>query len=109
MATDILDAIEASNFHLAKHMIASKTLEICRHVEEHVLTPLEADAFFTLLDLYIDEHCERARTKLGALVFDILFEGMLLHDYGAEYGADLQLMRLHASKLLRLEKDFTSS
>ena len=59
-------------------------------IEKNQLSAAQVDQFFTLLDLYLGDHCRFSLTQKAE---DLIFEGMILHDLGKPFGADIALMK----------------
>ena len=78
--------------------LGNMTLNIVKEIESRKLSPEHADKYFTLIDLFIMDNYPRL--KLDEEVKRILLEGMILHDYGKHYGADLELLKEMANNLL---------
>ena len=94
----IIEAIEQDNISVAEQKLANLALQVCDKVENGLLTPKEGDDYFTLIDLYLDDNYPNLKFKKE--MADILFEGMILHDYGKDFGADLNTIRILANKIL---------
>ena len=90
-----------NNLEFAK-AFGSFTFMICEQVEKRKLSPRQADDCFTLIDLYIsDNHSDFV---LGEKIEKILFEGMILHDLGKEYGSKIETIKELASNLWGKQK-----
>lgn len=98
----IIESFEQNETVSAEEGIAELALDVCSKVEKGLISQREADTYFTLIDLYVGDY--HPKLKLGAEVRDLIFEGMILHDYGKDYGADLNVMRTLANKILRRKK-----
>jgi hypothetical protein len=94
----IIQMIIQNQIAQAEKEIARLALEVCEGIERESLSPKRGNDYFTLLDLNLPENCPSI--SLRKETRDLLFEGMILHDYGKEYGADIMLMRRLAGKLL---------
>jgi len=79
--------------------IGQLALNLCEGIKAGAISSAIADQVFTLLDLYLDE--QYSELELGASVEDLLFEGMLLHDLGQDYGADLDTLENLARQVLK--------
>jgi len=90
-------SLRAGRLSEAKRGIARLALEVCEGIKNKTLTPKQADDYFTLLDLYLDDNYPDL--ELGEVLGDLLFEGMSLHDLGKSYGANLDMMRELAHKM----------
>lgn len=97
----IVKALDEHSLVLAEKLIATLALEVCQKIEKEQLTPKQGDDYFTLLNLYLGDNCQWTEKRFSKEITDILFEGQLLHDYGTEYGADLQLIRRAADAVLQ--------
>ena len=67
-------------------------------VEAGRLPPVEADAVFTMLDVEISE--AKDGPELSETADQLLFEGMLFHDWGTPYAAEPDLVRRLAFGIL---------
>ncbi len=94
----VAELISQNMIVMAEEEIARLALRICEEIEKGSLSPQEGDNHFTLIDLYI--HDNYPKLQMRNEIQELLFEGMILHDYGEEYGADLSLMRKLAGKIL---------
>jgi len=94
VVTPIVEAIEQNHIREAEQRLSKLCLDVCDQIEKGILSPKEADDYFTLIDLYVTDNFPYLEIKKE--IKDILLEGMLLHDYGKEYGADLNKMRILA-------------
>lgn len=102
MIKSIVDLIDKNDLHEMERRIASLALYVCDKVESGLLSPKIGDEYFTLLDLYIEDNYPQLEIKKE--IRDIIFEGMILHDYGKDYGSNLSLMRSLAEKVLEHEQ-----
>ena len=98
----IIKTIDERHIFQAEQLLSELTLEVCDRVEEGTLTPQEGDDYFTLIDLYIGSHFSHLKFKRET--HSILFEGMILHDYGKDFGADLDTMRRLAESILGVQR-----
>lgn len=80
--------------------IAFLTIELCRLIEKKIISVKEADNCFALLDLYINDN--HPKLKLSDKIKDLIFEGMLLHDCGKDYGANINLMKQTAENIVKM-------
>ena len=71
-------------------------------VEKNKIEFKKADDYFTITNIYIGDNFPNF--KFSKDIGDLIFEGMLLHDYGTKHGADLSLMRRLANKQLEADK-----
>lgn len=94
----IFQAFEQDDIENGERRIAELVLEVCEKVKRGLISPKKAEHFFLLIDLYTGDNCPDQ--KLRREVQEILFEGMILHDYGKDYGANLDLMRELANQIL---------
>jgi hypothetical protein len=94
IVSPISEAIEQNRIEDAEERLFDLCIDVCDRIEKGILSPKEADKYFTLIDLYITDHHSTVRLKKEAE--EIVFEGMLLHDYGKEYGASLDRMKFLA-------------
>lgn len=97
----ILDIFDPEAIGAFARKLAQLALEVIAQIESGELPPQQGDQYFTLIDLYITDHFRDL--KLGQDLRDLIFEGMILHDYGKEYGANLPTMKSLAQKLLIAE------
>ena len=97
IVTPIIEAIEQNYIVEAEQILGKLCLDVCDRIEKATLSPKDADDYFTLIDLYITDNCKDLELKEE--MQNIIFEGMLLHDYGKDYGANLDTIRLLAKKL----------
>lgn len=79
--------------------LGQMTLDLLDELRAGKLWPKTVDDHFTLLDLALDEALPDLRVPEA--VNDLVFEGMILHDLGQPYGADLELMGRLAQQLVR--------
>ncbi len=94
----IVDNLTLKNLSNAELVICRLALDVCSQLEEGTLTPKQADDFFSLLDLYVEDNFPDMQFSKD--VRRIIFEGLILHDYGSESGANLNVMKSLASKRL---------
>ena len=94
----IIEKIERNQINEAEQEIARLSLEICERIKNKNFSPKEADSYFTLIDLYLTDNYKDL--KLDKRIEDIIFEGMLLHDYGKDYGANLETIIMLAKGIL---------
>lgn len=87
----IIEAIGRNDIKKAEQLLSKLCMDVCDKVEKDCLSPRDGDNYFTLIDLYITDNWPDL--KLRKEVEDIFTEGMLLHDYGNEYGANLNNIR----------------
>ncbi|MGV8080666.1 MAG: hypothetical protein AB2L22_11515 [Syntrophales bacterium] len=98
MIKPIIDSLNENNLPEIERRIASLSLFICDGIESGFLSPKIGDDCFSLLDLYIDDNYPTL--KIRKEIQDIIYEGMILHDYGNDYGSNLHLMKLLAQRVL---------
>lgn len=94
----IIGAIEQNHLKEAENKIAELCLDVCEKIENRIIAPKQGDAYFTLIDLYITDNYPKL--ELRKEIKDMLFEGMILHDYGKEYGTSLSTMKMLAKSIL---------
>ena len=94
----IINILDNNNKSILENEIAKLSLDVCDKIEKKDLSPKQADSYFTLIDLYITDNYPNL--KLEQEVKDILFEGMILHDYGKDYGANLETLKSLSKKVL---------
>ena len=94
----IIEAVEHNMILEAERKISQLALEVCDKIEHGVLSPKKANDCFLLVDLYKTDHFPDL--KFRKQVEDIIFEGLILHDYGKDYGADLSIMRTLGKQIL---------
>ena len=94
----IIEAVEHTMILEAERKISQLALEVCDKIEHEVLSPKKANDCFLLVDLYKTDHFPDF--KFRKQVEDIMFEGLILHDYGKDYGADLSIMRTLGKQIL---------
>lgn len=94
----IVDCIDNNDLSKMEQRIASLSLYVCDSIESGLLSPKIGDNYFTLLDLYLDDNCPQLEIRKE--IRDIIFEGMILHDYGTTFGSDLKHMRSLAGRIL---------
>ena len=97
----IIEAFEHNKVFEAEKITSELALQVCSKIESGALSPKEANDYFLLLDLYKTDHFPEL--KLREEVEGILFEGMILHDYGKEYGANLTTIKDLANQVLKKE------
>jgi hypothetical protein len=94
----IFENLRLNEVSRAEEKIAQVALDICQKVEGHTLCPANADKCFLALYLHISDNY--SKVKLRPEIHDLLCEGMIIHDYGKSYGADLKLMKAIAERVL---------
>ena len=94
----IIESIVKDNMRAIEERICLLALDVCDQIEKKALAYKEADDYFTLIDLCMTDNYPNF--KLRQEVKDILFEGMILHDYGKDYGANLHTIRIFARLVL---------
>lgn len=94
----ILKLFDVGQIDSAEAAVAKLALDVCDRVEQGTLGIREADSYFTLIDLHVSDH--HPGVVLSQTLRDILFEGMILHDYGKDFGANLQVMRQRSKEIL---------
>ena len=99
LALPLLVSLEEEGILRFQHEFALSALKVVDEMVQGQFPPSAADAFFTLIDLYLDEH--GWKDKIPTDLEDVLFDGHLMHDYGNEFGPDLGEVR---ERLLRLAK-----
>jgi hypothetical protein len=97
IVSPVIEAIEQNHIMEAEQMLSKLSLDVCEKIEKGILSPKEADDYFSLIDLYVTDNFPTL--ELSKSSKEILLEGMLLHDYGEDYGADLVKLRTLARKL----------
>jgi hypothetical protein len=97
IVSPVIEAIEQNRIMEAEQMLSKLSLDVCDQVEKGILSPKEADDYFSLIDLYITDNFPSLELTENSK--EMLLEGMLFHDYGEEYGADLSKLRILARKL----------
>ncbi len=95
----ITDLLDVKRVDEAEIEIARLALQICREVRANSLDPQKGDDYFTLLDIYVSDN--HPRLKFDEQIKNIWFEGMILHDLGESYGADLDMMQRLAKSFLQ--------
>ncbi len=95
----IIKLLEAYEIKKAEIEIAKIAIDICVRVENKTITPRDADLYFTFLFDAIDFHDIPLRQE----VKELILEGNVLHDFGTEFGANLDRMKNLATKILREE------
>ena len=68
-------------------------------VQGGLISPVDADEVFTLLDTEIGE--TKGGPELSEDAAQLLLEGMALHDWGTEFSADVTRLRSLAFSILR--------
>jgi L-lactate utilization protein LutC len=97
----VIELLSTNQLQKFEMEIAKLALEMCEKVERKNISPKQADDHFTLLDLYLDDnYCD---IELDEKVKDILFEGMVFHDIGKDYGANINTIRRLSEEILRKE------
>lgn len=86
----------------AEKEIAKLAIDICDLIEKKGIQLKKADDYFTVINIYVGDNLPKF--KFNKDISDLIFEGMLLHDYGTKHGADLSLMRRLANKKLEEDK-----
>jgi len=93
----VIAKIDSKNKSELLKVFRDFTLAVCNKVEQRKLSPKQADDTFTLIDLYIsDNHPDFV---LDNQVKKILFEGMILHDSGKEFGSKVETIKELANQL----------
>jgi hypothetical protein len=93
----IILELHNGNIDEVERGIALFASKVCSEIKQGSLMPQHGDDCFSLLDLYLDDHYPDL--SLRPEVKDILLEGMILHDYGNPYGADLDRMETLAKRV----------
>ena len=99
IVSPVIEAIEQNHIMEAEQMLSKLSLDVCEKIEKGILSPKEADDYFSLIDLYVTDNFPLL--ELNENSKEILLEGMILHDIGKEYGADLNRLRALARSLER--------
>ncbi|MDD5681366.1 MAG: hypothetical protein PHI59_09035 [Candidatus Omnitrophica bacterium] len=94
----IADLVKASKIKFAEKKIALLALDMLSKIGDNTVSPKEANAYFTLLDIYLEDNF--SKLKLHGEAQDLILEGMMLHDLGKYYGADVELMKSLAKKII---------
>jgi hypothetical protein len=94
----IAELLRTAKLFEAKREIAKLALKVYEGIKNGALTPRQADDYFSLLDLYLDDNYPDL--DLGEVVGDLLFEGISLHDLGESYSADLEIIRELAQEII---------
>lgn len=100
----IVKLIENHDSEKAGIEIARITIDMCNKIKNKTLTPKEGNMFYFLLYEDIDMN----NRFLNKVIKDLIVSGCTLHDYGTEFGPDLDLME-HAARNYLKDKDITSS
>src|SRR5437773_540605 len=87
----VVEGIDHQNSAALERKIAELSLNVINQIETASITPSVADQYFTLIDLYLTDNYRNL--ALTQEMKDLIFQGMILHDYGKEYGANLSTMR----------------
>jgi len=93
----VVESFDENDFFKFAREYSSFTLGICNKIESKELEPATADKYYMLIDLYISDNFPNV--QLGEKIEKIMFEGMMLHDFGKDFGANLSLMRTLADEL----------
>jgi hypothetical protein len=83
---------------LAEKEIALLVLNILDKIENNKISPKDGDDYFTLLYLYVSDNFPKL--KFSEDITNLIFEGMILHDLGQSYGANIDLMKTLAKKII---------
>ena len=95
----IVNQIEKGDRSKAQKAIAELCLEVCEKIGQNTIQPAEADRIFTLLSIYVGDNFPEF--KFDTDIGQIIFEGMILHDLGKSYGADIEHMKRLARQYLK--------
>jgi len=90
----LVDKREQRNF---ERCLGELTLRWLHEIKQGRMTASQVDQFFTLLDLYLGD---QGNFFLSQEAEDLMVEGMILHDLGKPFGADIALMEQLAQDLI---------
>ena len=96
----IVHQIEKGDRNKAQKAVAELCLELCEKIGKNAIKPVDADRIFTLLSIYVGDNF--SDFKFDADIDKIIFEGMILHDLGKSYGADMEYMKKLARQYLKV-------
>ena len=91
----ILEKAEQGDMPQFEQEISRLALDLLSGVEQGVMSPQLANDHFMVVDLYITKR--DLRDKLSEPIQDLMFQGLLFHDWGTNYGPDVELIRKLAS------------
>ena len=94
----IVNSIEQDRPRLAEQKMAKLAIELISDIESNKIGHKEADKVFTLLDIFLSDNFNTI--EFSENFKSLIFEGMILHDLGKSYGADIELMKELSNKIL---------
>lgn len=94
----IILELHIGNISEAERGIALLASRVCSEIRQGSLSPQQGDDCFSLIDIYLDDYYPRLSLKRE--VKDILFEGMILYDFGNPYGGELSKMETLAKRVI---------
>lgn len=99
----IIALLDKGKFREVEKETAKFALDVIDQILNGKILPEEADNCFTLLDLYIEDNF--SEIEFSDEFVDLVFEGMLLHDFNRRHGTDISLMKELAEKILFSRED----
>jgi len=100
----IASKVESYQINKAEEEIAEFTIYICNELREHRVAPKEANDYFTLISIYFGDNYPKL--DFDNMINGIIREGMVLHDLGKEFGANLGNMEKTAREYLKLNRGY---
>lgn len=89
--------IEAGEVDDARNMLARLTFWFLDQIEEGKLEPWKARNAYFLLYVYLTDNYPG--DILGEEAHELIYEGTLLHEYGKEFGPNIEYMRELAHRI----------
>ncbi len=89
--------IEENQIEDARHMLGRLTLWFLDQIETGKLEAWKARNAYLLLFIYLTDNY--IGDVLGEDAQELIYEGTLLHEYGTEFGPDIDLMQKIANQL----------
>ncbi len=91
IAVPVLATAQTERLKAFESSFSRVALDVLEALQKGQMPAAEADAFFSLVDFYLDEY--HLKDQLPEDLQDIFFDGHILHDYGSKFGPDLEEMR----------------
>jgi len=94
--------IEAGEIDDARTMLARLTLWFLDQIEAGKLEPWKARNAYFLLHIYLTDNYPGE--ILGEEAHELIYEGIFLHEYGKDFGPDIDYMRKLADRISAAKK-----
>jgi len=99
----IINLLEQGKTETTEKHVARFVLKVCSEIEKGAMNPSEGDAYVSYLEIAIGD--EFPELKLRQNTYDLLLEGMCLHQYGSKHPPDIDLIKRIANQILKNNKD----